>query len=267
MGASLFSANSIDRRQAGVPGHEDPQLAQVLEVASPRLPRDPPPGPHLRHQQDQPPLQGAPGLTVGTTPTAVIFDVGNVLYGWDPEAFLIRQIADDEARLRYVEDIDLYGWHETLDGGRPFDEAAAELTEKFPQYAQLIQGWSDRFGETITGPVPGVHAIVDALVQRGVPLFGITNFSADFWPPFHAREREFFNRFRDIVVSGEVKLLKPDPAIYFLALDRFRLNPREALFVDDRAINVEAAQAVGMHAHLFTGADALRARLEADGLI
>jgi 2-haloacid dehalogenase len=109
--------------------------------------------------------------------------------------------------------------------------------------------------------------MVDALDARGVPLFAITNFSADFWPPFHARERAFFDRFRDIVVSGEVKLLKPDPAIYHLALERFRLDPRQALFVDDRAINVRAAEAIGMHGHLFIDAEGLRARLEAAGLI
>jgi HAD superfamily hydrolase (TIGR01509 family) len=200
-------------------------------------------------------------------PAAIIFDVGNVLYGWDPDSFLVRQIADDSERLRFIEDVGLWDWHETLDAGRPYDEAAAELSEKFPEYAHLIAAWSDRFGETITGPVPGVHAIVEALDARGVPLFAITNFSADFWAPFHAREKAFFGRFRDIVVSGEVKLLKPDPAIYYLALDRFRLRPDEALFVDDRAINVEAAAAVGMRAHLFTGADDLRARLEAEGLL
>jgi 2-haloacid dehalogenase len=199
--------------------------------------------------------------------TAVVFDVGNVLYGWDPDAFLVRQIADDAERLKFIEDVDLYGWHETLDGGRPYAEAAAELNEKFPQYAELIAAWSDRFGETVSGPVPGVHAIVEALDASGVPLFAITNFSADFWPPFFAKERAFLSRFRDIVVSGEVKLLKPDPAIYWLALDRFRLRPADALFVDDRAINVEAALAVGMAAHLFTGAEDLRARLEEEGLL
>lgn len=198
---------------------------------------------------------------------AAVFDVGNVLYGWDPDSFLVRQIADDEARLRFIEDTDLYGWHETLDGGRPFAEAAAELTEKFPAYADLISAWSERFGETISGPVPGVHAIVDELHARGVPLYAITNFSADFWPPFVARERDFFARFEDIVVSGEVKLLKPDPAIYFLALRRFGLRPDEALFVDDRAINVEGARAVGMAAHLFVDAADLRARLEAEGML
>jgi 2-haloacid dehalogenase len=199
--------------------------------------------------------------------TAVVFDVGNVLYGWDPESFLVRQIADDEARLQFIEDTDLYGWHETLDGGRPFDEAAAELSETFPAYADLISAWGERFGETITDPIPGVHAIVEALDARNVPLFAITNFSADFWRPFRAREDAFFSRFRDIVVSGEEKLLKPDPAIYFRALDRFGLKPAEALFVDDRAINVEGARAVGMQAHLFTTAEDLRTRLEADGLL
>jgi 2-haloacid dehalogenase len=199
--------------------------------------------------------------------TAVVFDVGNVLYGWDPDSFLVRQVADDAARLKFIEDTNLYGWHETLDGGRPFDEAAAELNEKFPEYAHLIAAWSDRFGETISGPMPGVHAIVEALDARGVPLFAITNFSADFWPPFHAKERNFFDRFRGIIVSGEVKLLKPDPAIYYLALDRFGLKPGEALLIDDRQINVDGALAVGMQAHLFTDADDLRARLEAEGLL
>lgn len=198
---------------------------------------------------------------------AAVFDVGNVLYGWDPDSFLVRQLADDEVRLRFIEETDLYSWHETLDGGRPYDEAAAELSEKFPQYAAVIAAWGARFGETITDPVPGVHEIVEELDAKGVPLFAITNFSADFWKPFHAGERAFFDRFRDIVVSGEEKLLKPDPAIYYLALDRFRLHPAEALFVDDRAINVAGAEAVGMKAHLFTGAEDLRTRLESEGLL
>ena len=133
----------------------------------------------------------------------VVFDVGNVLYGWDPDSFLVKQIADDEARMRFIEDTDLWSWHDSLDGGRDFTEAAAELSEKFPAYAEVISAWGERFGETITDPVPGVHAIVEALDARGVPLFDITNFSADFWGPFRAREEAFFRRFRDVVVSGE----------------------------------------------------------------
>ena len=200
-------------------------------------------------------------------PKAVIFDVGNVLYGWDPESFLVRQIADDDERLRFIEDTNLYSWHDTLDGGRPFDEAAAELSEIFPAYAEMISAWGSRFGETITDPVPGVHDIVAELDQAGVPLFAITNFSADFWPPFVQREHAFFSRFRGIVVSGAEKIMKPDPAIYYLALDRFGVAARDALFIDDRQINVDGALAVGMRAHLFTTAENLRARLVNEGLL
>ena len=200
-------------------------------------------------------------------PSAVIFDVGNVLYGWDPESFLVTQVAEDRERLKFIEDVGLWDWHDTLDGGRDFREAADELSGKFPEYAHLIEAWGQRFGETITDPIPGMHELVEALDSYGVPLFAITNFSADFWPPFHAREKPFFDRFRGIVVSGQVKLLKPDPAIYFLALDRFGLRPRQALFVDDRQINIAGAEAVGMHAHLFTTPEDLRDRLKSDHLL
>jgi len=200
-------------------------------------------------------------------PTAVIFDVGNVLYGWDPDAFLVRQIADDEARLKFIADTNLWEWHEALDGGRPFDQAARELSEVYPAYAELISAWGSRFGETISGPIEPVHAMVGELEAAGVPLFAITNFSADFWAPFAAQERAFFSRFRGIVVSGEEKLLKPDPAIYWLALDRFGLKPQDAIFVDDRKINVDGAEAIGLRSHLFTTAEALRERLVAEGLL
>ena len=103
-------------------------------------------------------------MTSDSLATAIVFDVGNVLYGWDPESFLARQIPEDEARLRFIEDIDLWGWHDTLDGGRAFDEAAAELSEKFPDYAHLISAWGDRFGET--GLVDGRQEARPALDSR-----------------------------------------------------------------------------------------------------
>lgn len=200
-------------------------------------------------------------------PRAVIFDIGNVLYGWDPQSFLSRQIPDDAARWRFIEDVDLFGWHETLDAGRSYAEAAADLSTAFPAYAHLIEAWGQNFGEMIKDPVPGVHPIVRELHGRGVPLFAITNFSAEFWKPFHERERSFLALFRDIVVSGEVKMLKPDPAIFELSLERFGVEPGNALFIDDRLINIEAAAATGMHVHLFTSAADLRTTLATAGLL
>jgi 2-haloacid dehalogenase len=106
-----------------------------------------------------------------------------------------------------------------------------------------------------------MHEIVRELDAAGVPLFAITNFSHEFWPPFRAREAALFDRFRDVVVSGEEKMVKPDAAIYRLALERFGLRAEEAVFVDDNADNVAGAEAVGMHAVLFTNAAAFRERL------
>jgi 2-haloacid dehalogenase len=112
-----------------------------------------------------------------------------------------------------------------------------------------------------------MHEIVRELDAAGVPLFAITNFSHEFWPPFRAREAALFDRFQDIVVSGVEKMVKPDAAIYHLALDRFGLLPGQAVFVDDSAANIDGAAALGMHAILFTDAAAFRARLVEFGLL
>jgi 2-haloacid dehalogenase len=200
-------------------------------------------------------------------PRVVIFDVGNVLYGWDPHSFLEEQIPEDQARLRFLEETDFFAWHEKLDAGDSFAEAADRLSALFPAYAHWIQAWGERFGETIKDPVPGVHEIVRELHAQSTPLFAITNFSAECWAPFHAREERFFAMFKDIVVSGEVKMLKPDPAIYQLAVRQFGISAGDAIFIDDRAVNVAGAEAVGMKGHLFTDAPGLRSRLEVEGLL
>ncbi len=106
-----------------------------------------------------------------------------------------------------------------------------------------------------------MSALVDRLHAAGVPLFAITNFSGEFWPPFRKREAAMFDRFRGIVVSGEERLTKPDAAIYRLALDRFGLRPGEAVFIDDNAENVAAAAALGIEAILFSDAEGLRHEL------
>ena len=115
--------------------------------------------------------------------------------------------------------------------------------------------------------LPGMQALVEELDAAGVPLYALTNFSAEFWPPFRAREAATFDRFRGILVSGDEGLTKPDPAIYRLALDRFGLRAEDTVFVDDRADNVAGAASVGMKAVLFTDAVALREDLMRLGVV
>ena len=203
--------------------------------------------------------------------TAVIFDVGKVLYDWSPRflyaKFLGHLIPDDEALDAFLRDVVTTEWHFQHDAGRPFAETSEELVARFPQHAELIGQWGPRFGETIPGPIPGMPALVAELDAAGVALYAITNFSGEFWKPFRAREAALFDRFRDIVVSGDEQLMKPAPALYRLALERFGLAAEDVVFVDDNAANVEAAAQLGIHAILFRDPASLRTELRALGLL
>ena len=196
-------------------------------------------------------------------PSAVIFDVGKVLYDWEPRFLYERLIPDGEALDAFLRDVVTHDWHFQHDAGRDFADTSAELIARFPHHAALIEAWAPRFGETIGDPIPGMAALVADLDAGGVPLYAITNISHEFWPPFRAAEAAMFDRFRDIVVSGTEKMVKPHAPIFRLALERFGLRADEAVFVDDRADNVAGAAALGLHALLFTDAATLRAELAA----
>lgn len=188
---------------------------------------------------------------------AVVFDVGNVLYHWDPEALYAPVIPDADERRWFLEHVVTLDWHFQHDGGRAFADTSRELSAQHPAYRDLIALWGPRFDETITGPVDDMIALVEALDAAGVPLFAITNFSAEFWAPFRAKRADVFDRFQDIIVSGEERLTKPDPAIYKLARERFGLADGAALLIDDRLDNVTAANAQGFVGHHFTSYTAL----------
>lgn len=198
---------------------------------------------------------------------AVIFDVGQVLYHWNPRVLFERLIPDDQALDAFLRDVVSAEWHFQHDAGRPFAQTSAERIALFPEHAAHIPIWGERFNDSVGPVVDGMAAIIADLAARDVPLYAITNYSAEFWPAFHAREAAMFAPFRDIVVSGVEKLVKPDPAIYALALARFGLRAEQAIFIDDRADNIAGARQVGMRGHLFRDAPTLRAELAALGLL
>ena len=194
--------------------------------------------------------------------TSVIFDVGHVLYDWDPRILYERLFDDEQALDAFLRDVATREWHFQHDAGRPFAETSAELIARHPDHADMIRLWGPRFSEQIPGPMPGMVELVEELDAAGVPLFAITNFSGEFFAPFRLREARLFDRFRDIVVSGDEKMVKPDRVIFELALRRFGVAADETIFVDDNEANVAGAEAVGIRAHHFRGAEALRAELK-----
>jgi 2-haloacid dehalogenase len=197
---------------------------------------------------------------------AVVFDVGRVLVQWDLR-HLFAKLIDDPGELDwFLANVVTPEWHYQHDAGRPLAEMVPELQAQFPAYAAHIGAYAKRFTETIPGPVPGSFEIVEELAARAVPLYAITNFGSEFWAMFRPIQ-PIFDHFRDIVVSGDEKLVKPDAEIYQLALRRFGLAPGEAIFIDDSLPNVVAARENGFLGHHFIDACALRAALVGYGLL
>jgi len=190
-------------------------------------------------------------------PSAVVFDVGHVLYDWDPRYLYAKLIADPARLDWFLANVVTREWHFQHDAGRPFAETSAALIAQFPDCAELIAAYGPRWLETIPGSIPGMIELVEDLDAAGVPLYAITNFSAEFWPRF-VRTAPVFARFRDVVVSGDERLTKPDPRIYALAMRRFGLATGEAVFIDDRPENVEGGAAAGLVGHVFIDAATAR---------
>ncbi len=198
--------------------------------------------------------------------TAVVFDVGKVLFQWDLR-YLFAKLIDDPAELDwFLANVITPEWHFQHDAGRTPEEIVAERMIEFPGHDALFDAYLTRFNESIPAPVPGSLEIVHELANRGVPLFAITNFGQEFWHAFRPTQ-PIFNLFADIIVSGTEKMAKPDPAIYHLALQRFSLQTGEAIFIDDNLDNVASARANGFIAHHFTDACNLRTELAKYGLV
>ncbi len=180
---------------------------------------------------------------------AVVFDFGGVLFDWSPQHLYRKLITGDQERQWFLENICTQAWNTEQDAGRTLAEATRTLIAQHPQHEALIQAYYDRWHEMLRGPLADGVAILDALHEAKVPLFGLTNWSAETFPYARANY-PFLKHFRDIVVSGEVKLIKPDPAIYHASLEQVRahladIQPEELVFIDDVAENANAASALG----------------------
>jgi 2-haloacid dehalogenase len=198
---------------------------------------------------------------------AVVFDLGGVLIDWNPR-YLYRQLfdGDDEAMEAFLSEITTQEWNARQDGGRTWAEAVAELVERHPEQRDLIAAYRERWEEMLAGPIEGTVDVLRELREAGVPVYALTNWSAETFPI--ARQRfEFLGWFEGVVVSGEIRLVKPDPQIFHHLLERFGLDATTTLFIDDHEPNIRAAQELGMQAIRFHDPGQLRADLAEMGLL
>lgn len=190
----------------------------------------------------------------------IVYDIGNVLIDWDPR-HLYRQLIEEEAEMdRFLNNVCHYKWNLEQDRGRLWADAIAEKIKEFPEHERLIRAYDERWTDMVSGPIPGSVEILMEL-RKHYPLYAITNFSREKWD-VATKNFPFLNVFKGVTVSADVKLLKPDHAIYQHFLETFKLDPATLLFIDDRAENVEAAIQCGFNAVQFTCADKLKSDLK-----
>jgi 2-haloacid dehalogenase len=200
------------------------------------------------------------------TVRTIIFDFGNVVIGWDPRRVYRPLLGHDEAAIdQFFDEVAFSAWNLEQDRGRKWVEAVSELSARFPHRHDLIRAYDEQWEKSITGPIEGTVRILYRLHGAGYKLVGLTNWSAEKFHPTRLKH-EFFEVFDDIVVSGDVGLVKPDPAIFELTLQRVGRRAEECLFIDDSATNVDAAAAIGFHTIRFESPEQLERELRAHGI-
>jgi 2-haloacid dehalogenase len=187
----------------------------------------------------------------------IVFDIGNVILNWDPEIPYRRLIPDETERRRFLAEVCTLEWNAEQDRGRTWREAEDLLIAEHPQLEPLIRGYFQNHHEMITGQVAGTVAVIEALAEAKRDITALTNYSAETFPRAQATY-PILGRFRGITVSGQVRLMKPDLAIYRLHVETFGLDPAATLFFDDSAKNIEGARAAGWNAELFTSPEKMR---------
>ena len=199
------------------------------------------------------------------TIAAVVFDLGNVLIPFNPR-WLFGKLLPDEASIdRFIDETGFDAWNLEMDAGRTFADGIAAHSRRFPQYEALFAAFFERWQETVGVAIAESVDLLQTLRRHAVPTYALTNFSAETYPLAEARF-PFLAAFSGTVVSGREGLVKPDPAIYRLLLERYALDAERTVFIDDKIENVDAARALGFHGIHFTDPALLRPALRALGL-
>jgi 2-haloacid dehalogenase len=195
----------------------------------------------------------------------IVFDIGKVLIHYDPHIPYSRLIPDADERKWFFENVCTHDWNLEQDRGRGWEDAEALLVERFPEREEHIRAFRKFWHEMVSHSYDDSVAIMVALIDSGYDVTMLTNFASDTFR--EAQEMfPFLKLPRGVTVSGDVKLLKPDVAIYELHAKEFGLDPAASIFIDDTLANVEGAKAAGWEAVHFTGAEKLKQDLRSYGV-
>ncbi|MEP6894408.1 MAG: HAD-IA family hydrolase, partial [Chloroflexota bacterium] len=171
-----------------------------------------------------------------------------------------------ETMDRFLQEVEFMAWNAEQDRGRTFTDGVADHSRKFPQYAHLFQAYHDHWIDSIGDAYWGTVEIMKQLKQVGYKLYGLSNWSAETFP--YAREKyDFFNLLDDMVISGAVGHIKPQPEIYQIMLDKIGKPAQECLFIDDSLPNIQQANTMGFKTIHFATSEQLKIDLTTMGLL
>ena len=197
----------------------------------------------------------------------IIFDLGGVLVDWNPEYVYLDVFDGDQKKMQwFFDEVCTFDWNENQDAGYPIAQATADRIKLFPQYEEWIRMFYGRWEEMLGGPIEGTVALLKKLVENpDYKVVALTNWSAETFP-VALKRFEFLHWLEGIVVSGTEKTRKPFLDIYQITLDRYQLNPKESLFIDDNKRNIEAAEELGIQTIHFQNPIQLQTTLEKIGI-
>lgn len=198
-------------------------------------------------------------------PQAVIFDIGNVLIEWNPERFYDRVIGEDRRRAMFAA-IDLHEVNDRVDRGAHFKDTIYAAADANPDWHAEIRMWHDNWIEMASPAIPHSARLLRALRNKSIPVFALSNFGVETFD-FASTQYDVLNEFDRLYVSGHMQVVKPEPHIYEQLESDCGISPQALLFADDRADNIEAADARGWQTHLFTDPRGWADRLVAEGLL
>ena len=198
-------------------------------------------------------------------PLAVIFDIGNVLTRWQPEAFYDRVIGPDRRRALFAA-VDLHAMNDVVDSGGLFRETIYDWADRTPEWAAEIRMWYDRWIELASPRIEGSIALLRALRRNGVPVYSLTNFGRYSYEEARGK-MDFLSEFDREYVSGRMGVIKPAPRIYEMVEQDCGIAPNLLLFTDDKAENITAAARRGWRTHQFETWQGWAHRLVAEGLM
>ena len=196
---------------------------------------------------------------------AVVFDLGNVLINWEPEAFFDSRIGA-ERRKAFFDAVPMHETNLNIDRGYPFRDTIAELAQAHPKWQTEIWMWHDNWLQMASPRIPHSERLLRALKSKGIPVLSLTNFGVETFE-IAKEEYEFLSLFDQSYMSGQLKCIKPDAEIYAHLEAGSGYSGAELIFADDRPDNIKAAAQRGWQTHLFTTPQGWADRLVSEKLL